>query len=442
MKKMMRPAGVKPAGGFVLIGVDQLCAAWTAYAEKRIRLVDLRAWFACWELVARRCTLAGNRKPTFSLAEVHRLIGGSGGRHLAASVRRLEAAALVQWLPDKLEFPRLLQDEASAMLRAITNNKRRVPVPRRVLRFLAKDGGRAIAATMLGHMLRCLYLRRGGCDSAGTCKASWIAEVFRVDVRNVKAARRQLAQMRWLTPGVVPQWRLNRFGASVSINLDWIRACPEGATARCGTIHKSPPLGSAVVTGSPPPESNQNLLTEYKNQNPACGRSPGAEKQEREENENGTSRWEHICPEDLRRMPRLMMLYREAVTRRLVAESEAGRLAFVAAAEHAQRVATFNPCGLFRTIVRKQLWHYITQSAEDAARMRLNDYFAFSGPSRELLAPATSGSVLLKCTATMDSQTRFGDGKPLMHLSNSNQRTRLGDIVNHVIAGFYGGADH
>ena len=57
----------------MFIRVVQVCAAWAAYSERRIRLIDLRVWFACWELTARRCRLAAGRTPNYSPDELHGL---------------------------------------------------------------------------------------------------------------------------------------------------------------------------------------------------------------------------------------------------------------------------------------------------------------------------------------------------------------------------------
>lgn len=369
----------KPAGGYVRIGVEQICAVWTAYSEKRIRLIDLRAWFACWELVARRCQIGPKRQAEFSVGELHRLIGGVGGKHVRASLKRLADGGFLRWSAAKLEFPEpsdFLHPQFGAMLGAIANNKRRVPVPRRILRFLAGDASRVTMATILAHLLRCLYFRNGGFVPSGTCKASWIASVFRVDARNVKAARRQLIAIGWLVPGTAPQWRLNRFGAVMSINLNWASPTARQSNVSPNEVHEMPstksPLPRArIVTGSPLLESDQKLLPEYKNQKPACGRPPGAWKQELKTEPSTAPCWERLCPEDLRIPKRLFALYRDAVSKKRVAAGEAGRLAFVGAAVHARMMGRTNPCGMFRTIVEKRLWHFITQEAEDRARTRL-----------------------------------------------------------------------
>ena len=79
---------VRPSGGYVLISVNDICRAWTAYRSRAIKLVNLRAWFACHEMAARRCTLKKGREPQYSLDELHRLVGGAGGGHVRKAVRR------------------------------------------------------------------------------------------------------------------------------------------------------------------------------------------------------------------------------------------------------------------------------------------------------------------------------------------------------------------
>jgi hypothetical protein len=49
-------------------------------------------------------------------------------------------------------------------------------------------------------------------------------------------------------------------------------------------------------------------------------------------------------------------------------------LTFLATAEHAQIHGAHNPCGLFAALIHRQLWHYVTDSDEDAAAARLKHY--------------------------------------------------------------------
>lgn len=375
----------------MLIGVEQICSAWTAYAGKRIKLVDLRAWFGCWELAARRCRLMPKRRARYQTDELHRLIGGAGGRHLGASLRRLENAGLLSWTSDKLDFCPVAagtdNPELHRMMAEITNNRRRVPVPRRIVRLIAEGASRVLIATILAHLVRCLYARRTGCNARGTCKASWTADVFGVDVRNVKAARKHLVRLGWLIAGHAPQWRLNRFGAVMAINLDW-GSSQLGQVEQKTSLHDSPPRTAPIGTRSPLPESDRKLLPEYKNQKPASGGPDGVVKEGGGEKPKHPPCWERLIAQDLHCPKRLLALFRQAVKRNLVSDSEAARLAFVAAAEHARMVARRNPCGLFRTVVERGLWGFVTQTAEDSARARLGSLIDTTAPQRAVLTTA------------------------------------------------------
>ena len=256
----------RPEGGYVLISVDDLCRAWSAYREEKIKLLDLRAWFGCHEMLARRCTLKKDRCPNYSLGELHRLVGGAG-TNLQSVVNRLVRAGLIDWSASRLDCgsDEVLSETAERMQSSIRNNRRRVPVPRRILRYLSLCATRATAATILGHLLRCVYFRSGGCTSEGTCKASWIASVFSVDERNVKSARTLLKRLGLFIASTVAQWRLNRFGATIRVNLSW--------TFRERAPIETPPLETQNSTSLPPPVPNKKLLAEYRNQKPNADES-------------------------------------------------------------------------------------------------------------------------------------------------------------------------
>src|SRR5262249_44553404 len=133
-----------------------------------------------------------------------------------------------------------------AMYDATPNHSRRVPVPRQVIRLIAGGLKASVIATMLGHLIRCLYYRQQRCCSGGWCKASWIAEVFGVDLRSVKAARKDLVTMRILRTFHPSQRLCNRWGTYTLISLSWTRTTM-GQAAEDHTA--TPPLQLP-----PPPE--------------------------------------------------------------------------------------------------------------------------------------------------------------------------------------------
>jgi hypothetical protein len=421
----------KPRGGYQLIPAALLAVAWWCYREKLIRLADLRVWFAAWEMRARRCRRPAPLPRRFAMDELRGLTGLSP-RRLGESVRRLEAAGLLNWsesaigfpvspddvpLPDRVAFGRFLD--------RIPNHRRLLPVPRRILRLLAGGARPALIATILGHLLRCLYLRQGKCSARGRVKASWIAETFGVGLRRVKEARRELIAMSWLIPLDAGQWELNRWGAHVRINLEW---------SRLDTIAGSPGLAPPAAgsgTESAPPESDRKPLRESRNQEPAPGGPDGVFNDDRDKQLSesapsaqlvavtGNPSLRHVVPEDLSDTGRLLDLYAQAIDRKLAGPSEWGRLRFVAAAEHARAIGTKNPCGLFSRLVRGGLWHFATQDDETAASVRIRRHLQGDGPRRMeakpvRIEPTLSDDALL-VRAVRESAARAGlKGDPFL----------------------------
>jgi hypothetical protein len=204
----------KPQGGFVLVREDAIFRAWEALYDEKIKLRDFRIWLASFEVLERRIGLRSDRTPTYTEVEFRRLVGGVGREHFRTSVRRLERAGLGQWREHAIDLPGSRSKKGSG-------GGRLVPIPRPMLRYLARNTGRAFIATALGHVLRCLYFRKGECVSGGYCKSSWVVDTFGVSLRPVKDARAKLIILGFLVPLQADQLRLNRFGSPVVVNLGW-----------------------------------------------------------------------------------------------------------------------------------------------------------------------------------------------------------------------------
>jgi hypothetical protein len=431
----------KPAGGYQLIPVVHLAMAWWCYRAKLIRLADLRVWFAAWEMRARRCRRPSPLPRRFGLAELRGLTGLSP-RRLGESLRRLRAAGLLAWSESTIGFPASteavpLPDRAAfdRFLDRLPNHRRRVPVPRRILRLLAGGARPALIATILGHLFRCLYVKGGKCLPVGRVKASWIADTFGIGLRRVKQARQELIALGWLVPLDSRQWALNRWGALIRINLDWsrldgLRPVTIAAAVEPGDVgaEGSPPVtapGPELALPPPdsgpqlaPPDSDEKPLTGAKNQEPADGGPAGFYRAQPEEEtpEPGTTApvpraagpvlgkptLRDVVPEDLRDTSRLLDLYEQAVDQGLAPPSEWGRLRFVAAAEHARIIGTKNPCGLFVRLVRGGLYHFATQDDEQAASVRLRKHL-FGMPAE----PRASVGVILRSEPALSADARL-----------------------------------
>jgi len=282
------------------------------------------------------------------------------------------------------------------MYNAIANNRRRVPVPRQAIRLIAGGCRATVIATMLGHLMRCLYYRNHHCISGGWCKASWIADVFRMDLRNIKAARKHLVTIGWLQMLDTPQTLCNRWGSYILVNLSWTRAAMEKTSqddAQTRSSESPPPPAFSTTTLPPPHKAHREPLQELQHQKPApqadmavlplpCqhpepasgGPTSGVDTQERDKTKkatNHTPTLSHIVPEDLTDTTRLLALFEQAHTQGLLGKSDSERLTFLSLAEHATVVGSHNPCGLFAELIRRQCWHFVTESDEDAAYKRL-----------------------------------------------------------------------
>ncbi|MAY74816.1 MAG: hypothetical protein CMJ31_08920 [Phycisphaerae bacterium] len=334
----------KPRGGFCFIHENSIHAVWSYLRLGELELRDIRVWLACHEMQARRCTLDQSRKPCFTHDELHALIGGTGGEHVRRSLRRLTTLGLLQFDADRIN---------TTPFEVTEDPGRPVPVPRPVLRLLAKSRGRAFIATVLGHLLRCLYYTRGVCRSGGWCKASWVAEVFGVALRAVKDARSRLVGLGLFRMLRADQLRLNRFGSPLVVCLQWA-----GGSA---------PRKAFPTTESAPPKKHKELsYRRDDHQKPARAAGPaGARLRAKAPDLND------VTEADLKDPWRLAALFKQARQRGWVTRCHADILAVFTAAAHSLRVATRTAPALFYWTVSGQAWQYASCDDEDVARAQL-----------------------------------------------------------------------
>ena len=273
---MVLPMARKLEGGFQFITVVQLCAVWCAYDSRHLHLHDVRLWCAAQEMLARRCQVAARQQPVYRHDELGVLTGRRGG--IGTALVQLQTAGLLTWETSTLTFPAPVIEThtpLATMLAQIPNHHRPIPVPRRLLRFLAKSGSRVLLATILGHLFCCLYYRQGQCRAEGFCKASWIADVFGVSPRAVKTARQRLEALGFLQRTETPHWVRNRYGQKMTINLQWdgTPGVPSGAHTPAHEIALPSASFSSKIA---PPDSDRKLFPRRKeHQNPASGRPSG-----------------------------------------------------------------------------------------------------------------------------------------------------------------------
>jgi hypothetical protein len=368
------------AGGFVRIDIAELVHAWRTCQDSPPGIGDFRAWLAAHEMTARRQAVGDVRSPSYGVAELAKLLGVAE-RTAAAAVRRLVAAGLLSWSEHAIEFPAPPDREQidELLTDTIAGGRGPIAIPRRMLRFLAGGARTALIATALAALLRCLSRRRKGFGATGRFKASWIAKVFGIAARHAKAARAELVALGWLEPQPGEQWAWNRWGRAYLVRLDW--AGPDADR------HPHPTQDGGR---SSPPDLHPDPLREAEHQEPArpgpTGASLGNTQTDRpatvpDDSPGDSARPSLPAPdlrdiraEDLADTGRALELHRQAAARGRVGASEADRVRFMAAVEHARAVGRGNPPGLLARIVSSGWWHLLTQGDEDRAARRLREH--------------------------------------------------------------------
>lgn len=347
-------AQVKPEGGYCFVPAMAFLATWWAYRQGILGLADLRVWLALFEVLARRCGVRHKRSPLGVEHEIAALVG-TRAELVRTALRKLHRTRFLtrsrtEFRPEN-GLAGLAPDaraELSRFVLRVRNHRRRVPVPRRLLRLLTSSKRPVLWATAIGHLLRCMYFRDGRCAPDGRCKASWIADVFGVDLRNVKASRRELVTAGLLIMDPTDQHALNRWGPRVRFNLAWGGPAPAPSPT---------PRMQTFAPRSPPPGTDRKLASRMENQEPI----------DRADQPCRPQAW-RVASEDLGSPRGLQAVFERCTRLGLCAAGEAARLALFATAARALRVATSNPAGLFATLVRAGRWGYATLADEDRAR--------------------------------------------------------------------------
>ena len=100
-------------------------------------------------------------------------------------------------------------------------------------------------------------------------------------------------------------------------------------------------------------------------------------------------RLQHVTLPDLKDTERLLALYTQSVQAQLIGPSEAERLTFVGLAQHVLAYHPENAGGLFRHLLTRRCFHFVTQEEEDAAQQRLKQhlYTVRGSPTSQTLDP-------------------------------------------------------
>lgn len=244
-------------GGYALISVGQFANVCAARKDGLISFVALRVWLAAHEMRAKRCTAKGRvHYSTDELARLVRVPAKTAVKALSELVRH----GLIDWQPTGICFPEILQDYAVDLAAELgTKPSSPVPVPRYILRALFRHKRPSEVMAAIAHLVRCLFRKGREIFNHGLIKASWVASVFGVGERSVHAARKWLADEKFLIQEPVNQFVLNRWGAKFLVSLKQVaRPAPAVRAER-----KSAPPTIKICTSTITITSNNLESTEF-----------------------------------------------------------------------------------------------------------------------------------------------------------------------------------
>jgi hypothetical protein len=317
---------------------------------------------------------------------------------------------------DTLEaLPAELQTSVKEMLERIDRRSnvraRTLRFPRRMLRHLARTPRPAVVATAFGHAFRCLWADGSQVRFEGSCSADFVSKTFRIHLRTVKAARKELHECGWLVTLDAEAWHVRRYGSRIRVNSAWRGAkAVDNSKSRMQSIGtKTPPHRAATGTESPPAYSKQGTSSSTQKPKPADRRPFGAKGGLR--NRDAASLL-NLNARDLEDPQRLDQIHAECIRRGLINGGESDRLNLVAAACRARRVSTVNACGMFRAIVEQRCWSNISQIDEDMARSMLRSPPSDANSLLNAIGfPVSSNALGQRGTETGDGDFR-GQGPP------------------------------
>jgi len=233
----------------------------------------LRGYLASREMSERRCELEPGTRVHYRARELQELLGPAVRLSQATTViEALEASGLVVWtepairmIPQPTDLHGLDPSAYAAMRAHVHPLLYRVPVPRRILRYLAREGSPGLIATTLGVVLRCLryYRKDKECRSGGTLSAAWLADCFGLAERTAYRGLATLEALGWLATVPPPPEIRCPDGPWRVVNLAWDLPPAERPPARAAPRRRRPvqlelfPLAGIAASDARPPGSAQ-----------------------------------------------------------------------------------------------------------------------------------------------------------------------------------------
>ena len=380
-------------GGYKTITITQLGNLFHALKSGEITWLAARTWFAGLEMVAireaaarcRRFQRGARRKATpvrFSRVELSELTGLTP-RAIAHALGQLRVCGLAEFTTARIVMGNSPVPKALEFIQELSGGRsvnRPVPVPRSVLRFLASQPTAALGKVMLGYVCRGLSIARSGgaINSSGSVKATWLVEMLGLSERSVRYAQLELRSLGWIGKDTgSKQWKLNRDGAWFCINLEWAPVAGQGVAfeTEVGASHGAPIARPTPESCTPvaPPIEDRKTPSESKDQGTASGIFKTDAKTNSKTSQPNSATLppptlREIRREDLQSQERLRALLGQAIAKGWLKNCQADVLNFFGAAVRARNATNGDPVRIFVSLVRRRLWHHITQAQEDEAR--------------------------------------------------------------------------
>lgn len=380
--------------GYKTITPREVGSCIHALNRKAIRYRAVRVYFGCLALIAireaaKRTRTRAGRKPCevsrFRVGELCSLTGLSESTVLR-ELRALERAGLLSFSEGSITIRKEFTPDSRGITQALAGKRscrRPVPVPRSVLRFLARSQRPALGKTVLAYVFRGLSIDRasGEVKGAGTVKASWIADVMQVSLRAAKAARKELIALGLISKDTQSfQRKLNRDGAYFRVSLSWKGEDQRGAASQphFRNAGDAPAPGAAIAPRQTkmcpvfaPPRKEKKTPYGMKYQKARLSNASGVCLTQGKEI---TPMLRDVQIEDLMSFGRTEVLYRQAVAACWIRDSEAGFLNWVGAAVRAKTCKARDPVRVFLGIVKRGLWSHISDADEERARQAIRRY--------------------------------------------------------------------
>jgi hypothetical protein len=389
---------VCPKSGYKAITGIELLNAISLLRCGEISFRAFRAYLASFSLLAireaaSRVRLKNREKrglvPRYRISELSRATGASKSE-TRRDLELLKGKNLLLFSEGEIRIQKKQLTGTEELTGLVRSPSRPVPVPRNIIRFLARSKKRSVALVSIAYMLRGLSIDRnsGEVRGKGTAKALWIADLTGLSLRSVRSARAELIALGWITDDEgSTQWKLNRDGAYFVINLDWEK--PEQAARANGRGENGRPTQKTdepmEVDFAPPAVKNcGNFAPPYKDRKTSSNEEIKNQKALTDQKptgvfsktgkERGKPSFRDVQTQDLWNFSRVEELYFQACALGILEDCEASALNFLAAAVRARNVTDGDPVRVFLGIVRRGLWHHITQAEEEQARRALLHY--------------------------------------------------------------------